>query len=203
MSRLPTVTPALQVRKGRARGGRRDGDPRRRALRRRRRGRAGLGRVRTSIPRRPRSAPSFRPPPSRAPSRRRSCTASPGRRAPGGSSPPPATRSSASTARASASCRSPPSRPVSTWTASRPTSTTTSPSERTSSSSRRAYAPSVFPVIGDGDPRCYEHWFFAVWAYNGWVRDNTLSVPHLGAHRRRSRPLDRPRGDPLRRRRRS
>ncbi|NLE22992.1 MAG: lytic transglycosylase domain-containing protein [Actinobacteria bacterium] len=34
------------------------------------------------------------------------------------------------------------------------------------------YAPSVFPVIGDGDPRCYENWFFAVWAYNGWVRGN-------------------------------
>ena len=34
------------------------------------------------------------------------------------------------------------------------------------------YAPSVFPVIGDGDPRCYENWFFAVWAYNGWKRDN-------------------------------
>ena len=34
------------------------------------------------------------------------------------------------------------------------------------------YAPSVFPVIGDGDPRCYENWFFAVWAYNGWTRDN-------------------------------
>lgn len=31
------------------------------------------------------------------------------------------------------------------------------------------YAPSVFPVIGDGNPRCYENWFFAVWAYNGWV----------------------------------
>jgi hypothetical protein len=34
------------------------------------------------------------------------------------------------------------------------------------------YAPSVFPVIGDGDPRSYENWFFAVWAYNGWTRDN-------------------------------
>ena len=34
------------------------------------------------------------------------------------------------------------------------------------------YAPSVFPVIGDGDPRCYENWFFAVWAYNGWTRGN-------------------------------
>ncbi len=31
------------------------------------------------------------------------------------------------------------------------------------------YAPSVFPVIGDGSRRCYEDWFFAVWAYNGWV----------------------------------
>jgi hypothetical protein len=37
---------------------------------------------------------------------------------------------------------------------------------------KKGYAPSVFPIIGDGDPRCYEHWFFAVWAYNGWVRDN-------------------------------
>ena len=34
------------------------------------------------------------------------------------------------------------------------------------------YAPTVFPVIGDGDPRCYENWFFAVWAYNGWIADN-------------------------------
>jgi hypothetical protein len=34
------------------------------------------------------------------------------------------------------------------------------------------YAPSVFPVIGGGDPRCYESWFFAVWAYNGWTRAN-------------------------------
>jgi hypothetical protein len=37
---------------------------------------------------------------------------------------------------------------------------------------KKGYAPSVFPIIGSGDPRCYEHWFFAVWAYNGWVRDN-------------------------------
>jgi hypothetical protein len=34
------------------------------------------------------------------------------------------------------------------------------------------YAPSVFPVIGGGDPRCYENWFFAVWAYNGWKAGN-------------------------------
>ena len=34
------------------------------------------------------------------------------------------------------------------------------------------YAPSVFPVIGGGDRRCYEDWFFAVWAYNGWVAGN-------------------------------
>ena len=34
------------------------------------------------------------------------------------------------------------------------------------------YAPTVFPVIGDGDPRCYENWFFAVWAYNGWIANN-------------------------------
>ena len=34
------------------------------------------------------------------------------------------------------------------------------------------YAPSVFPVIGDGQRHCYEDWFFAVWAYNGWVRSN-------------------------------
>jgi soluble lytic murein transglycosylase-like protein len=26
------------------------------------------------------------------------------------------------------------------------------------------YAPSVFAVIGDGNPRCYEDWFFAAWA---------------------------------------
>ena len=35
------------------------------------------------------------------------------------------------------------------------------------------YAPSVFPVIGEGDPRCYEDWFFAVWAYNGWKAGNS------------------------------
>ena len=34
------------------------------------------------------------------------------------------------------------------------------------------YAPSVFAVIGDGDRRCYEDWFFAVWAYNGLKPDN-------------------------------
>ena len=28
------------------------------------------------------------------------------------------------------------------------------------------------PVIGDGDARCYENWFDAVWAYNGWTADN-------------------------------
>ena len=35
------------------------------------------------------------------------------------------------------------------------------------------YAPSVFPVIGDGNPRCYENWFFAVWAYNGLKANNS------------------------------
>ena len=34
------------------------------------------------------------------------------------------------------------------------------------------YAPSVFPVIGAGDTRCYEDWFFAVWAYNGLTANN-------------------------------
>lgn len=34
------------------------------------------------------------------------------------------------------------------------------------------YAPTVIPVIGDGDPRCYENWFYAVWAYNGWKAGN-------------------------------
>jgi hypothetical protein len=34
------------------------------------------------------------------------------------------------------------------------------------------YAPSVFAVIGGGDRRCYEDWFFAVWAYNGLKADN-------------------------------
>jgi hypothetical protein len=28
------------------------------------------------------------------------------------------------------------------------------------------------PVIGDGSPFCYETWFYAVWAYNGWVAGN-------------------------------
>ena len=31
------------------------------------------------------------------------------------------------------------------------------------------YAPSVFPIIGEGARHCYEDWFFAVWAYNGWT----------------------------------
>ncbi len=35
------------------------------------------------------------------------------------------------------------------------------------------YAPTVIPFIGDGDPRCYENWFFAVWAYNGWKAANS------------------------------
>jgi hypothetical protein len=34
------------------------------------------------------------------------------------------------------------------------------------------YAPLVFPVIGGGDRRCYEDWFFAVWAYNSWFAGN-------------------------------
>jgi hypothetical protein len=34
------------------------------------------------------------------------------------------------------------------------------------------YAPSVFAVIGGGDRRCYEDWFFAVWAYNGLTAGN-------------------------------
>jgi hypothetical protein len=34
------------------------------------------------------------------------------------------------------------------------------------------YAPTVIPVIGDGSTRCYENWFYAVWAYNGWVAGN-------------------------------
>jgi hypothetical protein len=34
------------------------------------------------------------------------------------------------------------------------------------------YAPTVIPLIGDGDPRCYENWFYAVWAYNGWTAYN-------------------------------
>jgi hypothetical protein len=39
------------------------------------------------------------------------------------------------------------------------------------------YAPTVFPVIGGGSPRCYENWFFAVWAYNGWTPGN--SYPYV------------------------
>ena len=56
------------------------------------------------------------------------------------------------------------------------------------------YAPTVFPVIGAGDPRCYENWFFAVWAYNGWKAGNPYPYKVWGAHRRRPRSLDRPRG---------
>ena len=58
------------------------------------------------------------------------------------------------------------------------------------------YAPSVFPVIGDGNPRCYENWFFAVWAYNGWTRGNPYPYHDLGPHQGRPRSVDRPRGDP-------
>jgi hypothetical protein len=28
------------------------------------------------------------------------------------------------------------------------------------------------PLIGDGDARCYENWFYAVWAYNSWTAGN-------------------------------
>ncbi len=28
------------------------------------------------------------------------------------------------------------------------------------------------PIIGDNSMNCYENWFYAVWAYNGWVRYN-------------------------------
>ena len=28
------------------------------------------------------------------------------------------------------------------------------------------------PVIGDGDTRSFETWFYAVWAYNGWTAGN-------------------------------
>ena len=28
------------------------------------------------------------------------------------------------------------------------------------------------PLIGDGDGRCYENWFYAVWAYNAWTARN-------------------------------
>jgi hypothetical protein len=34
------------------------------------------------------------------------------------------------------------------------------------------YAPTVIPVIGDGSRFCYENWFYAVWAYNGWTANN-------------------------------
>jgi hypothetical protein len=33
-------------------------------------------------------------------------------------------------------------------------------------------AAGAIPLIGDGDRRCYEDWFYAVWAYNGWTRTN-------------------------------
>jgi len=29
------------------------------------------------------------------------------------------------------------------------------------------------PSIGDDDMNCYENWFYAVWAYNGWVANNS------------------------------
>jgi len=33
------------------------------------------------------------------------------------------------------------------------------------------------PVIGDGGQQCYENWFYAVWAYNGWIPENPY--PHV------------------------
>ena len=81
------------------------------------------------------------------------------------------------------------------WTssASRPTSSTTSRSASDILVDKWGYAPTVFPVIGAGDPRCYESWFFAVWAYNGLDARQLVSLHGLGPHRRRPRALDRSR----------
>lgn len=45
--------------------------------------------------------------------------------------------------------------------------------------SKWAYAYSknpVIPVIGDGDPRVLENWYFAIWAYNGWKESNNPNM---------------------------
>lgn len=34
----------------------------------------------------------------------------------------------------------------------------------------------VIPVVGDGDPRVLENWYFAIWAYNGWSQSNNPNM---------------------------
>ncbi|SNS48797.1 S-layer homology domain-containing protein [Anaerovirgula multivorans] len=31
---------------------------------------------------------------------------------------------------------------------------------------------SIYPIVGDMDPNVLEHWYFALWGYNGWVARN-------------------------------
>lgn len=35
---------------------------------------------------------------------------------------------------------------------------------------------SIYPAIGDMDPNVLEHWYFALWGYNGWVARNNPNV---------------------------
>ena len=34
----------------------------------------------------------------------------------------------------------------------------------------------VIPKIGTGDPRIFENWYFAIWAYNGWHQSNNPNM---------------------------
>lgn len=36
-------------------------------------------------------------------------------------------------------------------------------------------------IIGDGDPHIAEHWYYAVWAYNGWTVGNSSNFPQWDA----------------------
>ncbi|MCC5909236.1 MAG: S-layer homology domain-containing protein [Clostridiaceae bacterium] len=37
-------------------------------------------------------------------------------------------------------------------------------------------ATSIYPTVGDRDPNVLEHWYFALWGYNGWVARNNPNV---------------------------
>lgn len=37
-------------------------------------------------------------------------------------------------------------------------------------------AGTIYPTIGDMDPNVLEHWYFALWGYNGWLSRNNPNV---------------------------
>jgi hypothetical protein len=42
-------------------------------------------------------------------------------------------------------------------------------------------APEVRPVVGNGDPRIVESWYYALWSYNGFAFQNHPYLPNPGA----------------------